>query len=99
MLSTSVERSIFENKGVFLRRCLMGEGAHRRKSTQENTARLFLCDSPTHFSDEYQTQSAQVLALPLKRAHLDDSNDTPQHIGVFQVDFPLLWIKDYPGLS
>ena len=49
--------------------------------------------------DEYQTQSAEVLALPLKWAHQDDSNDTQQPICEFQVDFPLLWIKDYPGLS
>ena len=34
-----------------------------------------------------------------KRAHPDDSNNTPQPIGECQVDFPLLWIKDYPGLS
>ena len=49
--------------------------------------------------DECQTQSAYVLALPCKRAYQDDSNDTPQPIFEFQVDFPLLWIKDYPGLS
>ena len=35
----------------------------------------------------------------MKWAHQDDSNDTPQPICEFQVDFPLLWIKDYPGLS
>ena len=29
----------------------------------------------------------------------DDSNDTPQPICECQVDFPLQWIKDYPGLS
>ena len=46
-----------------------------------------------------QTQSAWVLALPLKRAHQNDSNDTPQHICEFQVGFSLLWIKAYPGLS
>ena len=34
-----------------------------------------------------------------KRAHQDDSNDTPQPICECQVNFPLLWIKDYPGLS
>ena len=49
--------------------------------------------------DECQTQSAWGLALPRERAHQDDSNDTPQPICEFQVDFPLLWIKDYPGLS
>ena len=32
-------------------------------------------------------------------AHQDDSNDTPQPICEFQADLPLLWIKDYPGLS
>ena len=32
-------------------------------------------------------------------AHRDDSNDTPQPICECQVDFPLLWIKAYPGLS
>ena len=47
--------------------------------------------------DEYQTQSAWV--LPWKRAHQDNSNDTPQPICECQVDFPLLWIKAYPGLS
>ena len=36
---------------------------------------------------------------PRKQAHQEDSNDTPQPICEFQVDFPLLWIKDYPGLS
>ena len=49
--------------------------------------------------DECQTQWAKVLTLPWKRAHQDDSNDTPQPICECQVDFPLLWIKDYPGLS
>ena len=49
--------------------------------------------------DECQTQSAWVLALPGERAHQDDLNDTPQPICEFQVDFPLLWIKAYPGLS
>ena len=49
--------------------------------------------------DEYQTQSAKVLTLLWKRAPQDDSNDTPQPIRECQVDFPLLWIKAYPGLS
>ena len=49
--------------------------------------------------DECQTQSAWVLTLSRKRAHLDDSKDTPQPICEFQVDFPLLWIKAYLGLS
>ena len=35
----------------------------------------------------------------IKRAHQDDSNDTPQPTGEFQVGFPLLWIEDPPGLS
>ena len=35
----------------------------------------------------------------MQRAHQDDSNDTPQPVGECQVDFPLLWIKAYPGLS
>ena len=35
----------------------------------------------------------------MKLAHQDDSNDTPQPICVCQVDFYLLWIKAYPGLS
>ena len=34
-----------------------------------------------------------------KRAHQANSNDTPQPIDECQVDFPLLWIKDFPGLS
>ena len=42
--------------------------------------------------DEGQTQSALVLALLRKQAYQDDSNDTPQAICEFQVDFPLLWI-------
>ena len=29
----------------------------------------------------------------------DGSNDTPQPICECLVSFPLLWIKDYPGLS
>ena len=49
--------------------------------------------------DEFQSQSAWVLALLWERVHQDDSNDTPQPISEFQVDFPLLWIKAYPGLS
>jgi len=48
--------------------------------------------------DECQTQSAGVLALR-KQAHQEDSNNTPQPICDFQVGFPLLWIKAYPGLS
>ena len=64
---------------------------------QKLTDLNWLHNSPIY--DECQTQSAKVLALPWKRAHQDDSNDTPQPIGEFQVDFPLLWIKDYPGLS
>ena len=48
--------------------------------------------------DEYQTQSAKVLTLLWKRAHQDDSNDSPQPISECQVDFSLLWIKAYPGL-
>ena len=32
----------------------------------------------------------------MKRAHQDDSNNTACE---GQVDFPLLWIMDYPGLS
>ena len=35
----------------------------------------------------------------MKTANQDDSNDTPQPLVECQVDFPLLWIKDYPGLS
>ena len=46
--------------------------------------------------EECQTQWAKVLTLPWKRAHQED---TPQPIGECQVDFPLLQIKDYPGLS
>ena len=49
--------------------------------------------------DECQTQSGWVLALPWERAHQNDSNDTPQPMFKFQVGFPLLWIKAYPGLS
>ena len=29
----------------------------------------------------------------------DDSNDIPQPIYEGQVDFPILWIEAYPGLS
>ena len=56
-----------------------------------------LHNSPIY--DECQTQSAWVLALSWKRAYQNDSNDTPQPICEFQVDFPLLWIKADPGLS
>ena len=37
--------------------------------------------------DEYQTQSAKVLTLLWELAHQDDSNDTPQPICEYQVDF------------
>ena len=57
------------------------------------------CNHNSPIYDECQTQSAWVLALPRARAHQDDSNDTPQPIREFQVGFPLLWIKAYPGLS
>ena len=50
--------------------------------------------------DEYQTQSAWVLTLPWKRAHQDDSNDTPQIISEFQVNFPsTVDFKAYLDLS
>ena len=49
--------------------------------------------------DEYQIQSTKNLALLWKPAHQDDSNGTPQPICECQVDFYLLWIKAYPGLS
>ena len=39
------------------------------------------------------------LTPPMPTYDQDDSNDTPQPICECQVDFPLLWIKDYPGLS
>ena len=48
--------------------------------------------------NECQNQSAWVLTLSLKPfKHQDDSNDIPQPLSEFQVDFPLLRIKDYPG--
>ena len=50
-----------------------------------------LHNSPIY--DECKTQSTQVLALPWKRAHQDDSNDTPQPIGECQVRFSLQWIR------
>ena len=56
-----------------------------------------LHNSPIY--DESQTQFAWVLVLPWERAHQDDSNDTPLPICEFQVSFPLLRIKAYPGLS
>ena len=43
--------------------------------------------------DEYQSQSANVLTLLWKRAHQDDSNDTPLPISELQVSFPLLRIR------
>ena len=49
--------------------------------------------------DECQTQSAWDLTLSRKRLYQDNLNDTPQPICEFQVGFPLLWIKAYPGLS
>ena len=63
-----------------------------------STSILFY-NSPIY--NEYQTQLAKVLTLLWKRAHEDDSNDTPPQLtSEFQVDFPLLWIKvDYPGLT
>ena len=41
----------------------------------------------------------RFLTLLWKPANQDDSNDTPQPICECQADFPLLWIKAYPGLS
>ena len=41
----------------------------------------------------------RFLVMPEEQANQDDSNDTPQPVGECQVSFPLLWIKDYPGLS
>ena len=35
----------------------------------------------------------------MKTGFLDNSIDTLQSVDEFQVGFPLLWIKDYPGLS
>ena len=46
---------------------------------------------PIH--NEYQRQAAVGLAPPRKRAHQDDSNDTPQPTGESQVSFPLLRIR------
>ena len=43
--------------------------------------------------DECQTHYAWGLILPWKRAHQDNSNDTPQPIPEFQVGFPLLRIR------
>ena len=56
---------------------------------------------PTTLQSKMNAKLSQqkVLTLLLKRPHQDDSNDTPQPICECQVDFPLLWIKDYPGLS
>ena len=36
---------------------------------------------------------------PCHENGLIKANDTPQPICEFQVDFPLLWMKDYPGSS
>ena len=48
---------------------------------------------------EFQTQSAKVLVLQREQAQQDDSNDTPLlPISEFQVNFPLFWLKAYPGL-
>ena len=54
-------------------------------------------NSPTY--NECPTQSVHVLTLLRERAHHDNSTDTPQPICECQVDFPLMWIKAYPGLS
>ena len=62
----------------------------KRKFTQ------LLSFSSTHNSpiyNECQTKSAKVLVLPWKRAHQDNSNDTPQPICEFQVSFPWLRIR------
>ena len=48
-------------------------------------------NSPFH--DEYQSQSAKVLALPWEQAHQDESNDAPHPLWEFQVRFLLLRIK------
>ena len=48
----------------------------------------------------YQATTLQsIMNAKLSRAYQDDSNNTPQPIFEFQVDFPLLCIKAYPGLS
>ena len=50
---------------------------------------------------DYQMKPAKVLTMLQNQAHShqDDSNSTPAPICEFQVDFPLLWIKVYHGLS
>ena len=65
--------------------------------TRIEVSSIWVHNSPIY--DECQTQQAMVLTLPWKRVRQDDSNDTPQPIGECQVSFPLLWVKDYPGLS
>ena len=59
-------------------------------STQSKKAFKVTYNSPIYI--ECQTQSVLVLVPWWKQAHQDDSNDTPQPIGEFQVGFPLLWI-------
>ena len=44
----------------------------------------------SHIYYECQVQSAKVLALPLKQAQHDNSNDTPLIDTCFCVNFPLL---------
>ena len=43
-------------------------------------------NSPTY--DEWQTQSAKVLALPQERAHRESNDSTPQAISEFQSRLP-----------
>ena len=43
--------------------------------------------------------ASKGLDTAMKTAHKDDSNDTSQPMCECQVDFDLLWIKAYPGLS
>ena len=53
----------------------------------------------TNLKSMMNAKFSLVLPMPQERAHQDDSNDTPQSVCEFQVGFPLLRIKAYPGLS
>ena len=53
-------------------------------------------DNNSQIYDDYQTESAKVLALLKKQAHQGDSNDAPQ---VWVSIWHLFTVDSYPSLS
>ena len=64
-----------------------------------NSCKFQKVSATTLSYNECPTQSANVWDLLSERAPQDNSNNTPQQIWDFLVDFPLLWLLANPGLS